>query len=495
MKMKNLKKLLYIAPLVFAFGCEPEFDEEFTFVPGNADFSNYVAVGNSLTAGYQNSALSADGQLNSFPAILSGQMKLAGGGEHKVPLLEGKYGQMGAGIVQTTLQNGVDTTVVVPELELANVTDCKNKTSLGPALSGPSLGFVPEFLTTSNATPGPYNNYGVPGAKAIHLNFPGYGKVENLATSPPTANPFYVRFTDQTNPNTTVVQAALTANPTFFSLWIGNNDVLGYALAGGSSDAITPPTQFNQAYNATVSQLVANGAKGIVANIPDITSIPHFTTIPTKTTLTQAQADALNGAYAAYNAGVQSAADRGVIQQQAANFRKIQFSAGDNNYFVVKNDDLGNISNGQGGFLPKYRQIKPNELLVLTTPTDSIKCFGLGTQAPMQDKYHLDRNELSAIKDAVTSYNATIKQAADANGLAFVDANKLLSEMENGLTFNGVTYSTEFVSGGAFSLDGVHPNTVGYAIIANAHIDAINSTYGASIPRVNVNEYEGVVFP
>jgi hypothetical protein len=53
----------------------------------------------------------------------------------------------------------------------------------------------------------------------------------------------------------------------------------------------------------------------------------------------------------------------------------------------------------------------------------------------------------------------------------------------------------EFVTGGLFSLDGVHLTGQGYAIIANEFIHAINDTYGASVPTVSVTEYPGVQFP
>jgi hypothetical protein len=41
--------------------------------------------------------------------------------------------------------------------------------------------------------------------------------------------------------------------------------------------------------------------------------------------------------------------------------------------------------------------------------------------------------------------------------------------------------SAEYVKGGAFSLDGVHPTARGYALIANKFIEAINAKYGATL--------------
>ena len=500
--MKNLHKILYLVPLAFAFSCEPEFDDLPAPTGGSADFTNYVAVGNSLTAGFQSSALRRVRQENSFPAILATQFKEIGGGEFKQPLLD-----PGVGIGST----------LNAESELSYQTDCRGETSLAPVPSA-SQGQIDQFNFPASmiGANGPFNNVAVPGAKSYHLVAQGYGDPSGVQAG--TANPFYARFVNIQNTQEPVINQAVAANPTFFSLWIGNNDVLGYALNGGEGQDhnetnntnpatygnadITNNNTFANIYSQLVGALTSNGIKGVVANIPDITSIPHFTTIPTSTTpLRQGQADTLNFIYASYNADLDSAVANGQINQPQANKRKISFSAGVNPWVIIDTDLNGFVrQTATGGTWPAMRQMRSGELLTLTTPQNSLKCEGMGTATPMGPnpipaQYVLTRNEIKSINDAVASYNATIKQLADANGLAFVDANAILKEMESGLSFNGVTYSTEFVSGGAFSLDGVHPNTVGYAIIANAHIDAINSKYGSSIPKVDVNQYEGIVFP
>src|SRR5690606_35004874 len=74
-----------------------------------------------------------------------------------------------------------------------------------------------------------YNNMGVPDAKSFHLLAPGYGNLANVATG--KANPYFVRHA--TSPNTTILSDAMSLNPTFFTNWIGSNDVLAYALSGG----------------------------------------------------------------------------------------------------------------------------------------------------------------------------------------------------------------------------------------------------------------------
>ena len=91
--------------------------------------------------------------------------------------------------------------------------------------------------------------------------------------------------------------------------------------------------------------------------------------------------------------------------------------------------------------------------------------------------------------------NTKIKALADAKGLAFVDVAEKLITAKTGLVFDGLKLNTKFVTGGLFSLDGVHMNAQGAAIVANYFVDAINAKYGASIPKAEVTSYPGILFP
>ena len=67
------------------------------YTSGTADFTNYVAIGNSLTAGFSDNALFEDGQLASFPNMLAGNFALAGGGSFEIPLMADNLGGMTLG--------------------------------------------------------------------------------------------------------------------------------------------------------------------------------------------------------------------------------------------------------------------------------------------------------------------------------------------------------------------------------------------------------------
>ena len=98
---------------------------------------------------------------------------------------------------------------------------------------------------------------------------------------------------------------------------------------------------------------------------------------------------------------------------------------------------------------------------------------------------------------ATAKFNSIISSLASSKGLAFVDANSKMKELSqsSGIQFDGVRYTAKFVTGGTFSLDGVHLTGRGYAVIANEFIKAINNKYGSTLPMVNPNGYSGVKFP
>jgi len=84
--MKFLKQHLYIiAGLLLITACKPEIKTPQS-THGTADFSRFIAVGNSLTAGYADGGLYLQGQLNSYPSIMAKEMQSVGGGAFNQPL-------------------------------------------------------------------------------------------------------------------------------------------------------------------------------------------------------------------------------------------------------------------------------------------------------------------------------------------------------------------------------------------------------------------------
>ena len=439
-------------------------------VTGSADFSKYVAVGNSLASGYTDGALFRAGQSNSYPNILAGKMALIGGGDFTQPLMSDNNGGLLYGGFQIQNQR--------------LYFDGK----------GPALIDGKPTTETTNILSGPFNNMGVPGAKSFHLLAKGYGNVAGVPTG--QANPYFARMAS--NPNASVMEDVMAQSPTFFSLWIGGNDVLGYALSGGSGvnqagnfdpstyggSDITDPNVFAQVYGGLVGTLTSGGAKGIVANIPYVTTIPHFTTVPyNPVPLDKATADMLNGAFAPYNGGLLQAESFGLISASERAARTIHFVEG-NNAVTIVDEDLTNLAPLK---IPSYRQATADDLLVLTSASFIGTTVGgnpqliNGVSVPLDDKWVLIPGEQAEIKTATDLFNNIIKSAASSAGLAFVDANVIMQQMADGGFQSGdFTLTSDLVLGGAFSLDGVHLTARGYAVVANEMLKAIDAKYGTN---------------
>lgn len=439
--MKTFRKYILLASGLLLLGaCKPHFETP-AATHGSADFSRYIALGNSLTAGYADGGLYLAGQQNSYPSIIAKQMQAVGGGTFTQPLFSADQAN-GSGYLKLTGFNADGTPVTTP------VT---SNLAVRGVITVPTFGNVTLYTKYT----GDINNYGVPGIKLLHITYAPYGNL----------NGYFERLLPGSAPtNTTTYLDFVTAKPfTFFTDWLGNNDALLYATTGGAGDVLTDKTTFAQLYNLSISRFTANGAKGAVATIPDVTSIPYFNTITI---------GAILGAVQKANPSVQALYVNALVS----------------------------------GTTYAPRAATANDLVILTFPTSKIGTpvstpfgnlpYGLTPYTPIENQYVLDANEVAITKDYVTSYNNTIKSVAAAKGLAVFDAYTFLNNVKNnGLTVNGQNFTSAYISGGIFSLDGVHLTPQGYAIVANEFIKAINSTYGSSIPLANISAYSGIKFP
>jgi hypothetical protein len=437
----NLKNISFLLILALLFSCKPEL-EEVTLSSGSADFSKYVAIGNSLTAGFADGELYRSGQENSFPAILAQQMLASGGGEFKQPLMFDEYG-------------------------------FGNRLLLNAELQFPMVapGTPDEQNFTSITAEGPFNNLGVPGARSFHL--------VHGAEAFSLMNPYYRRFAAQPGVST-VLGEARAQNPTFFTCWTGSNDVLGYALSGGASDSITSPGMFQMALGVLLQEMTANGAKGAVANIPDIATIPFFTFMNTQLPYNGLVLDnpndvaALNAGYAPLNALIKSLGSTDTIA----------FALGQNPFVIADKSLLWGM-----------RQMTANDLFLLTLPTDSILNHGYGSMTAIPDRHVLTASEIQSVGEAIGGFNEIIMTLAGQFDLAYVDINDLMFKASTtGVTKDGVTFTDTFVTGNTFSLDGIHLTGQASAMVANEFIKAINTKYGADLKEVSPVFYPGIYY-
>ncbi|WP_353147518.1 G-D-S-L family lipolytic protein [Chryseobacterium sp.] len=520
MKKIIISTIAVSALLFTATSCKTDFDTDVKDIPvtkGDADFSKYISLGNSLTSGYRDNALYSSGQNESYPSMIAMQMKLAGGGEFKQPLMPNDVG----GFIGLPGFSGKLTLQVV-------------NGSLSPVPSAPAAAL--DILPNG----GSYQNMGVPGAKSYHLVAPGYGSQAGLLTG--TANPYFVRFAS--SPTTSVLADAMAQKATFFSLWIGNNDVLSYATNGGTnsqttggvttytpatvqtgntnvttykSNDISDPAVVAGSIKAVLDGLKSVGTtKGVIANIPYVTSVPYFTTVPYNP-LTPA---ALGANLATLNTSLYGPLKQALTAFGAGD-RINLLSTTDPNPVLIKDVALQDLSAQLtaalapslglptatvfGQIFGQARQATSEDYILLSTssvisttaPNVPAPVNIYGISYPLQNQHVLTKTEAAYVKTATDAYNASIKSLADSYGLAFVDANKKMVELnsQSGIAFDGVRYTAKFVTGGAFSLDGVHLTGRGYGIVANEFIKSINAKYRSTLPQVEANKYSGVKFP
>jgi lysophospholipase L1-like esterase len=513
---KNLK-YLFISSLFFVACSEDIKEEVIAEAPlskGSADFTKYVALGNSLTAGFSDGALFKAGQINAYPNLMAEKFAEVGGGPFTTPLTNDNVGGLLVGGVQ----------IQGPRLVFFNGAPVPLNIAVPGSVPTTEIG-VP--LT------GTFNNLGVPGAKSYHLVAPNYGNIAGLSNG--TANPYFVRF--RSSASTTILNDALTQNPTFFSLWIGNNDVLGYATSGGTGvnqlgntnpatyagNDISDPAMFNSVYNQMIDALTAGGRKGVVANIPSVTSAAFFKAVPfnpiTAASLgagllpngtVDQQIAAGTAAMNQLNSQLLDPLDQILTALGQPNRFQLLNTSGSNPLLVV-DEGLTNLgpqiqaiaaSSGNpqlvalapflGSVYGQARHATKDDLVLLTTrsvigqpagsPVPSLNAFGVSF--PLQDQHVLVPNEITMINTATTAFNNTIKTAAESKGLAFVDVNSIMSELSRtGIRFDNYHMSATFGQGGVFSWDGIHITARANAYIANQFLEAIEKTYGAKFNK------------
>ncbi len=519
--MKSLKNsLLLVFGIFFTLtACDGEFGslvnnqlennplpEPVTGDPGSADFSKFVTIGNSLMAGFMDAALYDDGQQNSLGALIAQQLQFAGAPEtFNQPDINSVKG------FNTAVPNPVNGTVL-------------GRFKLDPGIPGPSptLNGNPISAFAGNASD--LNNFGVPGVILGQLLTPQTG-----VPGSPAFNPFYARFAS--SPGTsTILGDALSAQPTFFTLWIGTGDVLGFTLSGATRpEILTSPAAFQEQFGAVINTLLTNTqADGIVATIPPILAIPFFRAIPYNVIQLDAEtAGALNTGLSGVNAALDAIVQFFGHPADDAERRKISYSAGNNPVLIVDPDledvgpkfdqlqAVGGISAEQRAALQPYVQSRPMtvspqtgpELLLLsaaqvlgTLADPSNPQSQIGVVIPLSPQFHLTAQNIIEIETARGTFNAIIQGTVNAANqgsvrLGLYDANSPasafadlfgLSDGELGIRIGTTLLQPDFSPNGVFSTDGVHPNQRGNAILANEFIRVIENTFGASIPDVDV---------
>lgn len=483
-------------------GCQPDLEQDIKPSSGTADFTTYIAVGNSLTAGYSNNGLTLEGQQNSFPALLAQQFRAVGGGAFVQPLFS-QNAANGSGELVITGFGADGFPTLVPEARVNNQFVPVEQFAPGRAFTAAGSPLLERYTGTDN------QNLGVTFLRVAEITTPNIGRYTPSSspstTAPsvitPTFNAYFERLLSGTDSKTYlqyVEERVATLKPTFFTNALGNNDVLRYATSGGTGTALTTEADFRTKYNQLIDALTATGAKGLVTTIPNVTSLPLFTTVPTASVIAQVNAIPIPPALAP------------LIAAQLGLPAGSPLPTGTRLALYVRT----------GAAATDVRLATPNDLFLLTalsfisSPPAAPNVFpgGIGLEIPgapaaiaralaltanaVPNNLVLDATEAAAVAARTRELNGVIVASAQRKGLAVFDGNSYFDNVaRNGIVSNGVSNNASFVTGNFISLDGVHPTPRGYALITNEMIRTINQQYGASVPALNPNDYRGVKLP
>jgi phospholipase/lecithinase/hemolysin len=415
---------------------------------GNADFTRFVTIGNSITAGYQSSALFQSAQVWAY----GNQIAKLVNTPFAMPLISDPG--LGGRLVIHTLSNSP---VIIAQ---------------------PSSG-VPLNLNY----PAPYNNLGIPGAF-----------VYDVLNAKDSLTCFSNVFGGKPNPLFNLIlrgigtqfQQTKLQHPTFVTCWIGNNDVLGYATSGGVSPSTpTPSATFGALYTQLGDSLASLGANVVVANIPDVTTVPFFTTVGPVFAMSAPWAyfasKGLPGfCYAHHETGATGVADSAAL----ASLHVLITLQGQG--------ALAFIGDTTGAYYIVNHITVPSGV-------NTHYPFGLVPYNPFPDQFVLDPSEIQTTTNATTAFNTVISNVAAAKGFGLVDIHAIFgniflqSVLHGGLNYSGVEFSAFFITGGIFSLDGVHPTSQGQGLIADEFLKVVNTKFNASYPMINLATIPGSI--
>jgi len=296
-----------------------------------------------------------------------------------------------------------------------------------PALSnsGRVLGSPTNFTQ-----PSAYHNLGIPGAVLLDL----VDSTHYHATVPPVNRTNFGYWDIIQRRRGVLLQQALSLQPTILSVEYGANELLGPTVNAGTSP--NPATNLGHAALMTAAlnaiHTALPGTRVAVVNVPDVTSIPFFTTIPP--------------------------------------FVEVQ---GLGTVFLAGADSL----------------LTANDLVLLSAAPLLGQGYGVPGN-PLPESVILRAPEVAATQIEVDEMNAVVDSVALRPFVTKVDLHGLLQRIAvEGYRIGADVYTSDFIRGGLFGLDGIHPNDLGYALLANELIGAVNSKFGCVIPSVNPSQY------
>ncbi|MFL5576134.1 MAG: hypothetical protein ACJ79S_09220 [Gemmatimonadaceae bacterium] len=387
-------------------------------VAGGDLFRSYVALGNSITAGFQSGGINDSTQRESYAVLLAQQAGLELGRTFTYPA----FAAPGCPAPATqTLQ-------------------------LNPPQS---CGLRNVALETSVL-----NNVAVPNAFAWDLTR------NNTPTAP--SNPLQTFILG----GRTQIRRALEAQPTFASVWIGNNDVLAAASVGvltpvaGASPGLIPADTVIKYIRVTIDTLKqAPTLKGGVLIGPvDVPNAPRFF--------------AGSALFTALGTPSQLQADIVAATGQTVTV----FPNCINSPSLISSIVVERI---KAGSYPPY----------IACDTTGVPPTLTAPPALVGELFVLSALEQAAISAQVAKVNAYARAKADSAGFAYFDPNNATNGLAALRAAGAIPAVPSFTDpknpyGTYISFDGIHPRRPAHVAMANALIDVINAKYKTTIPKI-----------
>lgn len=394
---------------------------------GSSAFARYVSMGTSLSMGVRNgyNAATAETQIGAWPSLLARQ---AGAANYRLPLF-----RPGGCLVPNVapLSLGINLLGKPQQSPLTPDTTCSG------LVSGITL---------------PTNNVAVTGHTVLdaYRMTPESAAINrtDCTTTPGTCQTDLPRRKIMPLimlPKQTQVTAMLSQKPTFVSVELGANDVLsaasGIALVGVT---ITPPQGFDTIYAKIIDSVKSTKAKALLVTLP--TSLGNA---PSMRTGAELHAD---------SAGFHSFYVTVGTECKTTNAANTVFVPG----YVFTNIGIGRVRQAAGA------------------PRHVMTCADSGFA---KRDFVLTPAELATITTAIGGYNTKITALANENGYAIASLNDWWNKTKPEFKVASLLSSAE-PYGKYFGLDGVHPSQSGQITVANSAIEAINSKYNFTIPKL-----------
>ncbi len=315
--------------------------------------------------------------------------------------------------------------------------------------------FSPLIISTAGQTAGApenysqnsaYHNLAVPGSLAFDFADTSC----YYTTNAPLFRANFGMFNLIVRGRGSIAAQLLGLGPSFISIEYGANEVLGSATSGVSTLTF-PSAAYAAILTGAINAIHATlpNTKIALFNVPDVTAIPFFTTFrPFTVNKITGTPVALIGPD-----GPLAAGDLVTLQAGAL------------------------LATGQGFPIGSYNYVNPSP-------------SGNGPGVALPNSVVLNVAEQTAIAGVTLGMNNAVDSVSTRPFVARVDMNQLLHDISiRGYQLGSTHYTSAYITGGLFSLDGVHPNDLAHALLCNAMIDAVNARFGASVPRLNPAAY------